>query len=690
MKRKSFIALIACLTTFISNAFAGTIRSYENLDAGWNFHFSYDCRKKPVLQQVTLPHTWNATDVFSGQLQYYRGAGIYNRSLAYNPAWKDKRVFLYFEGANSVADVLVNNKFVTEHKGGYTAFCTEITSYLIPGSDNALTVQVSNAPSMEVLPLSGDFNVFGGLHRSVWLIVTNKNCITPLDYASPGVYITPATVSTTQATVDVQTKLSLPLSGHKLEARTVIRDAANKTVASMQTLINNGDSAVQQQFKIDNPHLWNGRQDPYLYQVSVQLYQDDQLADEMVQPLGLRTFKVDASTGFILNGKHLDLHGFGMHEDVKDRGSALLPSDHKGEMALIMESGANAMRLTHYPHGNYFYQLADTSGIIVWTEIPLVGPGGYTGTGFINSPALKAHARQLLTEMIRQQYNHPSILFWGLFNELKLNYDDPRPFLTDLQALAKKEDPSRIITCATFLDTDYFNTVSDVIAWNKYYGWYGGSFSDIGTWADDMHRQFPTKPIAVSEYGAGANILQHQETMKAPSADGNFHPEEWQTAYHEANWAALNARPFVWGKFVWALADFSSAIRTEGNVDGLNDKGLVTYDHKIKKDAFYFYKANWSKEPMLYLAEKRANERTMASTTVKAYTNLTKATLYVNGKNIGTVSRDSIGRVIWPQVALQAGKNTLLVKAAGNGATLEDGCTWILNTPATINHSSTK
>ncbi|MFB6454735.1 glycoside hydrolase family 2 TIM barrel-domain containing protein [Chitinophaga sp. Hz27] len=690
MKRKSFITLIACLITLCCNAFAGSIRTITNLDAGWNFHFSYDIRKKPQLQQVTLPHTWNAKDVMNGQLQYYRGAGIYNRNVAYHPDWKDKRVFLYFEGANSVADVLVNNKFVTEHKGGYTAFCTEITSYLHADSNNTIAVQVSNAARMDVLPLSGDFNVFGGLHRSVWLIVTNKNCITPLDYAGPGVYIHTENISASQATVNVCTKLSLPLQGHKLEARTIIKDAIDKEISRQQTTIASSDSTLHQRITINNPHRWNGRQDPYLYQVSVQLYQDDQLVDEVTQPLGLRTFKVDATTGFILNGKHLDLHGFGMHEDVKDKGSALLPADHKEEMNLILESGATAMRLTHYPHGNYFYQLADTTGVIVWTEIPLVGPGGYTGTGFINSPALKAHALQLLTEMIRQQYNHPAILFWGLFNELKLDYDDPRPFLLELQALAKKEDSSRIITCATFLDTDYFNTVSDVIAWNKYYGWYGGSFSDIGVWAEAMHHQFPSKPIAVSEYGAGANILQHQETLKAPSADGNFHPEEWQTAYHEANWTALNARPFIWGKFVWALADFSSAIRTEGNVDGLNDKGLVTYDHKIKKDAFYFYKANWSAEPMLYLTEKRAQERTMAITTVKVYTNLDKATLYVNGKNIGSASRDSIGRVIWLNVNLQAGPNTIMVKAVNNGTILQDACTWTLNTTATISNTSTK
>ena len=678
------ITLATCFITLFCHAVAGMPRTILNLDSGWNFHFSYDIRKNIAPQPVTLPHTWNATDVLNGQLHYYRGAGIYNRQLAYDPAWKDKRVFLYFEGANAVADVLVNNKFVTEHKGGYTAFCAEITSYINADTNNAITVQVSNAARMDVLPLTGDFNVFGGLHRSVWLIVTNKNCITPLDFASPGVYITPTSVNTYQAGIEVLTKLSLPLKGHQMEARTIIKDAAQQIVGSQQTIIGASDEALLQPFDIKKPHLWNGRRDPYLYQVTVQLFQDHQLIDEVTQPLGVRTFSVDAQTGFVLNGQHLDLHGFGLHEDVKDRGSALLKADHQKDMALILESGATAVRLTHYPHGNYFYQLADTSGIVVWTEIPLVGPGGYTGTGFINSPELKAHAQQILREMIRQQYNHPSIIFWGLFNELKLDYDDPREFLTGLQALAKKEDSSRIITCATFLDTDYFNTVSDVIAWNKYYGWYGGRFKDIGTWADDMHKQFPRKPIAVSEYGAGANVLQHQETMNAPAADGNFHPEEWQTAYHEANWEELNARPFVWGKFVWALADFSSAIRTEGNINGLNDKGLVSYDRTTKKDAFYFYKANWSAEPMLYLTGKRFSQRASAVTSVKAYTNMANATLYINDRNRGTASPDSLGRVVWADVTLQEGKNTIAVKTAGNGIILRDSCIWIFG------HSSSK
>ncbi|RQP09202.1 MAG: beta-galactosidase, partial [Parapedobacter sp.] len=483
MKRRSIITLVVCLLALKGYTGEPTPRIRMNLDSDWRFHFAYDVRKNAPHQQVTLPHTWNAEDVFGGRLRYYRDMGIYERELTYDPAWKGKRVFLFFEGANSVADVLVNRQFVTQHKGGYTAFCAEITPYLQADTGNTLTVHVSNAARMDVLPLAGDFNVYGGLHRSVWLLVTEENCISPLDYASSGVYIRTEKITGTEASVSVVTKLSLMSPTPGLEVRTMVKDAAGIEVAYEQTTVSAADSRTHQQLVISEPHRWNGKADPYRYAVTVQLLQNKQLVDEVTQPLGLRTFNMDADSGFVLNGSRLDLYGFGRHEDVAGRGSALHNSDHEKDMALIVESGATAMRLTHYPHSRYFYDLADQNGIVLWTEIPLVGPGGYTGTGFINTPELKTHARQLLTELIRQHYNHPSIIFWGLFNELKLDYDDPIPFLTELMALAKKEDPSRIITSASFIDTDHFNAVSDVIAWNKYYGWYGGAFEDIGTWA---------------------------------------------------------------------------------------------------------------------------------------------------------------------------------------------------------------
>ncbi|MCH5718375.1 glycoside hydrolase family 2 TIM barrel-domain containing protein [Niabella hibiscisoli] len=291
-----------------------------------------------------------------------------------------------------------------------------------------------------------------------------------------------------------------------LTVRSILYDASKKTIGMVESAVKNGDTSVNAVLTIQNPRLWNSRQDPYLYKIVTQLREQGKVVDEVEQPLGLRYYRVSSDSGLFLNGRYLDLYGFGLHEDVAGKGSAMSRGDFKKDIDLVLETGANALRFTHYPHSGEMYRLADSSGIILWSEIPLVGPGGYTGTGYMASASLQHQARQLMIEMIRQNYNHPSVFFWGLFNELKLDYDNPIPFLEELNALAKNEDPSRLTTCASFLDNDQFNHVSDLIAWNKYYGWYGGKFSDIGPWADKLHHQFPRKPIAISEYGAGAAL----------------------------------------------------------------------------------------------------------------------------------------------------------------------------------------
>ncbi|MDQ1090531.1 glycoside hydrolase family 2 TIM barrel-domain containing protein [Siphonobacter sp. SORGH_AS_1065] len=646
-----------------------------SLQQGWDFHFAYDVRQKLSNPVINVPHTWNAGEVAAGKMDYTRTAAIYKKTLPLDSAWKDKRLFLYFEGVNSVADVFIDQQWVGNHKGGYTAFCFEITPFIKAGKNPLITVQVSNEHRLDVLPLTGDFNVYGGIHRPVWLLIKEKNCISPLDFASSGVYVTQYNVSEKTADVFVKTKLSLIDPSRKTEVRTSILDAQGKTVAQRKD-----PAGLEQKFTLEKPHLWNARQDPYLYRVKTELLVDGQGVESQTEPLGIRSIRVDANEGFFLNGKKLDLHGFGYHEDVSGKGSAYEPVDYLKDMDLVMESGATSVRLTHYPHGKSWYELSDEKGLILWSEIPLVGPGGYTGMGYIKSKALEDHARQVMQELIRQHYNHPSICFWGLFNELKLDYDDPVPFLKELNQLVKTEDSTRITTCASFLDRDTFNEVSDVIAWNKYYGWYGGSFEQIGSWADQTHRAYPAKPIAVSEYGAGASIRHHQENLQPVEPTGRFHPEEWQTAYHEKNWEELRKRPFIWGKYVWVLADFGSSIRTEGDQDALNDKGLVTYDRNVRKDAFYFYKANWNTAPMLYLAERRNVLRQQSVTTVKVFTTLKEAELWVNGVSQGRQKADDLHRMSWPGIQLKPGKNRILVKSGS----LEDTGEWYLKSPVPL------
>ncbi|SDL12543.1 beta-galactosidase [Siphonobacter aquaeclarae] len=643
------------------------------LNEGWEFHFSYDVRQKLKNPVVTLPHTWNAGEVAEGKMDYTRTSAIYIRNLHVGEEWKDKRLFLWFDGVNSVADVFVNQKRVGSHHGGYTAFCLEITPFVRVGADNKITVQVSNEHRLDVLPLTGDFNVYGGIHRPVTLLVKEANCLSPLDYATSGVYVTQTNVSRTSADVRVAARLSLQKPKATLKVHTRIVDAAGKTVAEQTSA-----AGKDQLFSLKNPHLWQAKADPYLYSVRTELVDGTRVLDSAEEPLGLRYYYVDPEKGFFLNGTHLDLHGFGYHEDMQGKGSAYTPADYEADMKLVLESGATAVRLTHYPHGKYWYELCDRAGIVVWSEIPLVGPGGYTGMGYVKSAELEAHGRQVMTEMIRQRYNHPSVCFWGLFNELKLDYDDPVPFVTSLGRLAKKEDPTRLTTCASFLDNPTFNGVSDLIAWNKYYGWYGGKPEQIGAWADKLHAEFPRKPIGVSEYGAGASPEKHTEDLKPVDPSGRFHPEEWQTYYHEKNWEELQKRDFVWGKYVWVLADFGSSIRTEGDHDAINDKGLVSYDRRTRKDAFYFYKANWSSEPFVYLAERRNRERTRPQVPVKVFANVREAELFVNGVSQGIRAADGLHRITWPAITLKPGANRIDVRSGA----LSDTCEWQYVAPA--------
>ena len=658
------------------HSFAQTPRQIINFNASWDFYFAYDFTKEVKKQKINIPHTWNVSDVENGVADYKRTSAIYEKILNVEANWLNKRVFLYFEGVNSVASVSVNRKLVKEHKGGYTAFSVEITDYIKLGT-NTISVMASNAYRLDVLPLHGDFNVYGGMHRPVSVILTDKDCISPLDYASPGVYITQKQVNDKKATIEILTKLSLKTTKNLKLVSYIINEKTGEKISDNTDLAST-DTAKIQSFTINNPILWNGKENPFLYKVQVDLFANDQLIDQIIQPLGIRYFSVDAEKGFFLNGKYLNLLGVGRHEDVKDRGSALTYEDHKKDMDLILDLGANAARLTHYPHQERFYKLADKNGIILWSEIPFVGEGGYMGTGYVNSPALAENAKQNLIELIRQNYNHPSIIFWGLFNELKLNHDDPQPLLKELNILAKKEDPSRLTTMASNLGVNDFTNTSDLMGWNKYYGWYGNNFNEVQSWADQTHAAIPNRPFALTEYGAGASPFKHYETLEKVDPNGRFHPEEWQTAFHEKHWEVLKDRDFIWGKFIWSLADFGSSIRTEGDTNGINDKGLVTYDRAIKKDSYYFYKANWNAEPMLYLAEKRNNKRKNAITTVKVFTNVDDVVLIVNGKQYPSKKRNGINIIEWKNVPLKKGQNKISVSSKNGTQKLQDNCIWIL------------
>lgn len=644
------------------------------LNNDWNFRFSHQVQKGTEVR-VDLPHTWNAQDALSGKIDYKRGIGNYEKNLFIRPEWKGKRLFIRFEGVNNIADVFINRRHIGEHRGGYGAFIFEITGKVEYGKENSILVRVNNGEQLDIMPLVGDFNFYGGIYRDVHLLITDETCISPLDYASPGVRLIQDSVSHRYAKVRATVDLSNGSSGNqKVELNVRLLDGQRVVKEGTKNVNLSGNEVMQQEltFEIDQPHLWNGRQDPFLYQAEVTLFRNGQMVDRVTQPLGLRFYRIDPDKGFFLNGKHLPLQGVCRHQDRSEVGNALRPQHHEEDVALMLEMGVNAVRLAHYPQATYFYDLMDKNGIIVWAEIPFVGPGGYNDKGFVDLPAFRANGKEQLKELIRQHYNHPSICVWGLFNELTELGDNPVEYIKELNVLAHQEDTTRPTTSASNQMGD-LNFITDAIAWNRYDGWYGGTPADLGKWLDRMHKDHPEICIAISEYGAGASIYHQQDSLVKTVPTSWWHPENWQTYYHIENWKTISSRPYVWGSFVWNMFDFGAAHRTEGDRPGINDKGLVTFDRKVRKDAFYFYKANWNREePMLYLTGKRNTVRTQRLQTIIAFTNQAGAELFVNGKSYGKAIPDSYAILEWKNVELEPGENEIKVVSTNKKLPLSD------------------
>lgn len=674
--KKLPIVLAAWLAAFGADA----QRHDQLLNDNWQFRFGHQVEKNTVAR-VDLPHTWNAQDALSGRTDYKRGLGHYERRLFVPADWKGQRLYLRFEGANSIADLFVNGRHAGQHRGGYGAFVFEITDFVNYGKANTLRVSVNNAETLELMPIVGDFNFYGGLYRDVHLVRTGPTCISLLDHGSSGIRLVQDSVSKDYAAIRALVALSNG-SDTATQAEVLLRllDGDREVAAQRLTLTLPPDSSVEGSLPVSlrRPHLWDGRRDPFRYRAEVSLWRNGHEVDRVEQPLGLRYYHIDPERGFFLNGRHLPLRGVCRHQDRSEVGNALRREHHDEDAAIMAEMGANAVRLAHYPQAEYFYDLMDRYGFIVWAEIPFVGPGGYSDEGFVNLPAFRQNGREQLVELIRQHYNHPSIVVWGLFNELSMRGDDPVPYIKELNDLAHREDPTRLTVAASNTD-GALNFVTDAMAWNRYDGWYGGTPAGLGQWLDHMHTTHPDLRIAISEYGAGASLYHQQDTLAKTVAASFWHPENWQTHYHMANWRELSARPFVWGSFIWNLFDFGAAHRREGDRVGINDKGLVSFDRRTRKDAFYFYKANWNKEvPLLYLAERRCTRRTRPVQTFMAFTNQPEAELFVNGTSCGHAKTDSLGTVRWNGVRLRPGQNEIRVVSGRGTHQLTDGYTCCL------------
>ena len=659
-----------------------TLAQRENIliNQDWNFRFSHQVDKNSS-RRVDLPHTWNAQDALSGKPDYKRGIGNYDKKLFIRSEWKGKRLFLRFEGANCVSNVFINGKQIGEHRGGYGAFIFEITDKVNYGKNNTVLVRVNNGEQLDVMPLVGDFNFYGGIYRDVHLLVTEDICISPLDYASPGVYLFQQHVGVKQAAVLARINLSngtehprqATLRLQVKEGDKVVYQADKKVTVAPHTSV----QPEEMSFTLLNPRLWNGREDPFMYQTVITLVKDGKEIDKVEQPLGLRYYATDADRGFFLNGKHLPLHGVCRHQEWAEVGNALRPMHHEEDTRLMLEMGVNAIRLAHYPQATYMYDLMDRNGIVTWAEIPFVGPGGYADKGFVDQPSFRENGKEQLKEMIRQHFNHPSICFWGLFNELKENGDNPLEYIKELNVLAHQEDPTRPTTSASN-QGGAINFITDNIAWNRYDGWYGATPATLASWLDKTHQAHPEIKIAISEYGAGASIYHQQDSLVQTSPGSWWHPENWQTEYHIQNWKIISERPYVWGSFVWNMFDFGAAHRTEGDRPGINDKGLVTHDRKVKKDAFYFYKANWNPEPMVYIAGRRSVNRVKPVTEVQIFSNCAEVTLKVNGQIIKKMQPDGVKVCIFKDIRLKKGENNIEVSAKNGKRVITDACCWIL------------
>ncbi|GAA0882220.1 glycoside hydrolase family 2 TIM barrel-domain containing protein [Sphingobacterium siyangense subsp. cladoniae] len=668
-------------------------------------------------QLVNLPHTWNANDmqtkeIKSGSLgkneRFYTGDAYYRKSFVPETAWKGKRIFIRFEGVNTNTEVYVNNQplptkegknditydntkrngnynFVGRHQGGYSAFVFELTNMLQFGKENEILVKVNNEATPQVIPVNHTlFPMYGGIYRPVELIVTDDIHIAVNDFAAKGIYITQKNVSKKTADVAVKIKIDNK-SGKKqpIELLTTVfeKDGSIKAKQSTQyTLLPQGRQTVTQQILVKSPHLWQGLDDPYLYKVVTQIKKNNQVIDEVTAPLGLRKFELRTGEGFFLNDIKYPLYGVCRHQDRLGKGSALSNADHDEDLAIIKEMGATSIRLAHYQQSEYFYSKCDSMGLVIWAEIP-----------FVNRVTTLEdnNAQQQLKELIRQNFNHPSIYIWGMHNEVYSPSAYTVELTTKLNDLAKSEDPDRYtVSVSGYNVIDHpVNNNADVQGINHYFGWYNGELEDksdkeddVASWAKRISEEFKDYRIIFSEYGAEAIPEDQAEEVGNFGnqwSNPSFFPEEYATKFHEVHWGVISKSPIFLGSYVWNTFDFATPI-TALNVNPRNYKGLVSFDRKLKKDGFYWYKANWSKEPVLYITQRRMINRGNEITPITVYSNRGEPTLIINGQ---TIKGAKIGQTnvhyIFENVKLKLGKNAVEAKVIQkDGKVLTDTIEW--------------
>lgn len=673
-------------------------------------------------QNVVVPHTWNRVGYYlTGNggthsvdtVNKYQGKAWYRNMFAVPHDIGGKRIWLEFDAASRIADIWVNGTKVGAHQGGFSRFRVDVTSALRPGAQNILAVRVDNtkpvagSTTADVLPLTGDFFVHGGLYRSVKLVTTSDLHFDMMDHGGPGVRT--RTVQMVGDGAQVAAEVRVTNSGNVARAALVVAkllDAAGAEVGRAQAHVNLTKGTTQSaevMIPVTKARLWNGTIDPYLYRLVVQV--QDQLgniADEVVQNIGIRQMAFDADRGFLLNGLPYKLRGVGYHQDRDGKGWAASRSDVEADVALLLEMGANSIRLTHYQHGAAIHEIADRTGMILWDEIPLVS-AWTVGDALEPSEGLRANARQQLLELIRQNQNHPSVAIWGIANEVDFGNSlpafiagrkdgklvDPLPLLAELDALAKATDPSRPTSLATCCEGRLFaanvtvpdvSKMADLGGANRYFGWYFGKAEDLGPHLDSLHAKRPDQPLSVTEYGAGAAVSMHTDNVLGGPIDsrGRPQPEEYANYVHEVALAQIESRPYLYASWLWNSFDFATTIRAEGDAQDINTKGLVTYDRSIKKDVFYLYKANWSKQPTVHIVGRRHIHRAYATTDVKVYSNAPSTELLLNGASQGRLTNCPKNTCVWKDVRLAGGHNEISVQGAFADTVVRDKVEWQL------------
>ena len=567
---------------------------------------------------VNLPHTWNALDGQDGGNDYYRGKCYYAKNFKKSELPEADMYYLEVCGANSSAEVYLNGKEIARHNGGYSTWRVNMTDEM--KQDNLLVIAVDNSENDSVYPQMADFTFYGGLYRDVNIICVNSTHFDLDYYGGPGLKVTP---TVTEKDADVELEAYVTELQRNDTLLFTIFDRDGEIIAQKQS------SSLNETLTLKDVHLWNGRKDPYLYTAEISICRNDEIIDTVSSRFGCRSFRIDPENGFILNGEEYPLRGVSRHQDRKDIGNALLPEHHKEDMDLICELGATTIRLAHYQHSQYFYDLCDERGIVIWAEIPYISK---------HMPSGRENTLTQMKELVTQNYNHPSIVVWGLSNEITMSGEDDPDLIENhklLNDLVHSLDTTRLTTiaCLTMCDIDSeYVHIPDVVSYNHYFGWYGGDTSMNGPWFDKFHKKYPDTPIGCSEYGCEALDWHTSNPVQ-----GDY-TEEYQAYYHEELIKQFYSRKYLWATHVWNMFDFGADARNEGGENGQNHKGLVTFDRKYKKDAFYAYKAWLSDEPFVHLCGKRYIERAEDTVEITVYSNLPEVELFANGESVGKSS----------------------------------------------------